>query len=92
MVRNKAEELKNSWLVIEQWIFFLVSRAEHGLCTVEGNTEAIAFDYDPSTVFYQFVSLAFSENNMLDRLKIDLQLELLLSTILHAKCKRVNSI
>lgn len=75
LVRNKAEDLKNSQLVIEQRIFFLVSRVEHGLCTIEENTEAFAFDYDPSTVFYQFVALVFSENNMLDRLKIDLQLE-----------------
>lgn len=59
LVKNKAEDLKNSRLLIEQWIFFLVSRAEHGLCTVEDNTEAFACDYDPSTVFYPFVSLVF---------------------------------
>lgn len=42
---------------------------------VEEDIQAFAFDHDPSTVFYQFVFLVFSENNVLDRLKKDLQLE-----------------
>lgn len=75
LVRNKAEDLNSCWLVLEQWIFFLVPREEHGLCMVEEDIQAFAFDHDPSTVFYQFVFLVFSENNVLDRLKKDLQLE-----------------
>lgn len=75
MVRSKAEDLKNSWLVLEQWIFFLVSREEQGLCMIEENIQAFASDLDPRAVFYWFVFLVFSESNVLDRLKRDLQLE-----------------
>ena len=64
MVRSKAEDSKNSWLVLEQWIFFLVSGEEQGLCMTEENIQAFASDHDPRAVF-----------NVLDRLKKDLQLE-----------------
>lgn len=52
MVRSKAEDLKNSWLVLEQWIFFLVSGEEQGLCMIEENIQAFASDLDPRAVFY----------------------------------------
>ena len=75
MVRSKAEDSKNSWLVLEQWIFFLVSGEEQGLCMIEENIQAFASDHDPRAVFYWFVFLVFSESNVFDRLKKDLQLE-----------------
>lgn len=65
LVRNKAEDLQTSLLVPEQWIFFLASREELGLCMVEENIQAFAFD--PSTVLYRFIFLVFSESNVLDR-------------------------
>ena len=92
LVRSKAEDLKNSRLVLEQWIFFLVSGEEH-LCTIEENIQAFASDHDPSAVFYWFVFLVFSESNVLDRLKKDLQLEkVAFYSLLHTKCRMVNSI
>lgn len=91
--RSKTEDLKNSRLVLQQWVFFLASRKELDLGLLEENVQAVAFD--PSTVFYWFVFLAFSENNVLERFffKKDLQLEYIIShNLLHARCKMVNSI
>lgn len=59
LVRNMAEDLKSSGVVLEQWIFFLVSAGEHSLCTVEKNIQPLSFDHDPSTVFYRSVVLVF---------------------------------
>lgn len=59
LVRSKAEDSKNSWLVLEQWIFFLVSGEEQGLCMTEENIQAFASDHDPRAVFYWFVFLVF---------------------------------
>lgn len=93
LVRNMAEDLKSSRVVLEQWIFFLVSAGEHSLCTVEKNIQPLSFDHDPSTVFYRSVVLVFSESNVLDGLKKDLQLEYVtFYNLLHAKYKRVNFI
>lgn len=94
MVRNKAEDLNSSRLVLEQWILFLVPRAEQGLCMVEEDIQAFAFDHDPSTVSYQvFVFLVFSENNVLDRLKKKRSpAGICYYNLFHAKYKRVNSI
>jgi hypothetical protein len=64
--RNKAKGLKNSWLVLEQWILLLVSWEEHSLGVVEKGTQAFAFVLGPSSVFYWFIVLVFSENKMLD--------------------------
>lgn len=66
-MRRKAEDLKDSRLVLEQWVFFLASREELDLCMVEKITQAFAFD--PGTAFYRFVFLVFSESNVLDKLK-----------------------
>ena len=95
MARNKVEDLKNSGLVLEQWIFLLISREEHGLCTTEENIQAFVFDHDPSVAFYRFVFPVFSESNVLERLKKkkDFQLEkIAFYNLLHAQCKMFNSI
>lgn len=59
LVRNQAEGLKNSWLVLEKWVFLLAAGEELDLCVLQENVQSFAVD--PSTVFYWFVLLAFSE-------------------------------
>lgn len=86
-VRKKAEGLKSSRLVLEQWIFFPASREERDLHMVEKNIQALASG--PGTVSYLFVFLVFSESNVLDGLKKDLQMEYVTfyNLFLHAPCK-----
>lgn len=59
LVRSQAEDLKNSRLVPEQWVFLLAAGEELDLCVLQETAQAFAFG--PSTVFYRFVFLAFSE-------------------------------
>lgn len=56
-MRKKAEGLKSSGLVLEQWIFFPASREERDLHMVEKNIQALASG--PGPVSYLFVFLVF---------------------------------